>query len=112
MSHSWCNDERGVKLPSLVNTELVVPSEEGSPNITPKPPVTQPPTKCDQSPTLVNGKSACHGQLIFEENFVTLDPAKWEHDIRIAGSPVRWKLTVRFKAGVCTCVTRNCKPVF
>jgi hypothetical protein len=93
---------------SFVNTELVNPSDEDLSNTNPKPPVTPPTTKCDKSATLVNGKSACQGQLIFEENFETLDPAKWEHDIRIAGSPVSWKLMMRwFNIGFCISDTCN-----
>jgi hypothetical protein len=69
-------------------TEFVDPNDEAGGDRTPKPPTTPPRTKCDRTPTLVNGMTACQGELIFEENFNTLDAAKWEHDVRIAGSPV------------------------
>lgn len=68
-------------------TEFVDPNNEDGTDRNPKPPITPPPATCGRSPTLVSGKSACQGQLIFEENFNTLDAAKWEHDVRIAGSP-------------------------
>jgi hypothetical protein len=74
-------------------TELVDSDGDGlsttTTTTTPKMPVTPTPGTCILSPTLVDGKSACQGQLIFEENFDTLEPSKWEHDIRVAGSPVR-----------------------
>lgn len=69
-------------------TELVELNDEADSNSSPKPPVTPPPATCGRSATLVNGKSACQGHLIFEDNFNTLDPAKWDYDVRIAGSPV------------------------
>jgi hypothetical protein len=76
-------------------TEFVDPNNGAGADRTPKPPITPPPATCGRSPTLVSGKSACQGQLIFEENFNTLDPAKWEHDVRIAGSPVSGECFLR-----------------
>jgi hypothetical protein len=78
------------------DAELVDPRDDAGassgvkppPTPTPTPPPTPPPATCGRSATLVSGKSACQGQLIFEDNFSTLDPARWEHDVRIAGSPV------------------------
>jgi hypothetical protein len=81
-------------------TELVDPNNEAGASSTPKAPITPPPATCNRSPTLVNGKSACQGELIFEENFNTLDPAKWENDVRIAGSPVSGRPRERTSADV------------
>ncbi|XP_069688093.1 beta-1,3-glucan-binding protein-like [Periplaneta americana] len=64
------------------------PATPGTPIQTPAPPPPPPPQQtCERTRTLVNGKPACQGQLLFEDNFDSLDNTKWEHDIRIAGSP-------------------------
>ncbi|KAJ9575888.1 hypothetical protein L9F63_007200, partial [Diploptera punctata] len=47
-------------------------------------PTENPPT---QSKTVMDGKRACQGEIIFEENFNSLDSSKWEHDVRIAEKP-------------------------
>ena len=56
----------------------------GKPTPTPAPP----PVVCEQTKTLVNGRQSCQGQLIFEEDFNNIDASKWQHDVRIANSPV------------------------
>lgn len=45
---------------------------------------------CTPSATTVSGSHApggqiCSGQLIFEENFNTLDQGKWRHEVSLAG---------------------------
>ncbi|KAJ9575890.1 hypothetical protein L9F63_007202, partial [Diploptera punctata] len=58
------------------------------PQPAPQPPLPQvPPQVCEQTKTIVNGRQACKGQLIFEEDFNNLDHSKWEHDVRIADTP-------------------------
>ena len=63
------------------------PVSPGNPTPSPTPAPT-PPTVCEQTRTLVNGRQACQGQLIFEEDFNDIDTSKWEHDVRIANTPV------------------------
>nr|AFD54025.1 GNBP1 [Locusta migratoria] len=42
---------------------------------------------CVPSDTMVNGMPTCKGQLIFEENFSTLNQSIWQHSVQLAGSP-------------------------
>ncbi|PSN52726.1 hypothetical protein C0J52_06148 [Blattella germanica] len=65
--------------------KTLVDSSSTNPTV-PQPPPTKP-TTCEQSKTLMSGKPACQGQLIFEEDFNTLDSKKWAHDVKISGSP-------------------------
>lgn len=49
--------------------------------------------KCDPSVTTVSGSAAptgeiCPGDLVFEENFNTLDLSVWEHENTLAGGGV------------------------
>lgn len=43
---------------------------------------------CNFSPTQVNGRSACSGQLIFEENFEDLVTTRWQTEVKFADDPV------------------------
>lgn len=44
---------------------------------------------CNPSATTVSGTHApgnvCSGQLVFEENFNTLDQSKWRHEVTMSG---------------------------
>lgn len=44
---------------------------------------------CHWSPTTASGSKApsgfCSGQLIFEDNFDSLDQSKWQHEVTLGG---------------------------
>ncbi|XP_067003425.2 beta-1,3-glucan-binding protein [Anabrus simplex] len=42
---------------------------------------------CEPSVTTVNGKQVCHKELVFQDDFNTLDEARWRRDIMIASKP-------------------------
>ncbi|KAE8737378.1 Gram-negative binding protein, partial [Frankliniella occidentalis] len=54
--------------------------------VTPPPPPTQAPA-CDLSPTEVNGRPVCKGQVVFEDNFDSVDLTRWSHEVKISGAP-------------------------
>ncbi|XP_034239466.1 beta-1,3-glucan-binding protein 1-like isoform X2 [Thrips palmi] len=48
---------------------------------------TGPTHTCELSATHVNGRPACKGEVVFEENWNSLDRRKWSHEVKISGSP-------------------------
>lgn len=45
------------------------------------------PEECLETVTMVGGKPACSGELIFKDNFSHLNRDKWDPEIRFAGAP-------------------------
>lgn len=44
--------------------------------------------ECLGTATIVNARSACQGELVFEENFNELSDKNWLTEVRFAGEPV------------------------
>ncbi|XP_065350462.1 beta-1,3-glucan-binding protein-like [Cloeon dipterum] len=75
------------------------PAAPVAPAATPRPPPPKPPAaattkrppaaaqQCRPSSTVVNGKPACKGQLLFQDHFDSLDTRKWKHSVYIADAP-------------------------
>ncbi|KAJ1531518.1 hypothetical protein ONE63_000193 [Megalurothrips usitatus] len=61
---------------SLNGDRFTAPTPSGGPS-----------ANCELSATYVNGRPACKGQVVFEEDFKTLNLNRWSHEVKISGGP-------------------------
>jgi hypothetical protein len=65
---------------------------------------------CSPTVTTVSGSKApssiCSGQLIFEDNFDTLDQSKWRHEITMAGGG-NWEFQCEFSVFFSVIIINN-----
>lgn len=77
-------------------TPIIVPTTDTPPIRTDAPPV-----QCNAySQTTVKGKHVCKGQLIFEDNFLTLDRKKWKTENKISGPDYQFVIYMDFPDNV------------
>ncbi|GLV44857.1 Gram-negative bacteria binding protein 3 [Carabus blaptoides fortunei] len=104
----YVNDDR-----EFVVTELIQLNGKGpGKKTTPTPPIyvtntpsvvttVTPPIQCSVfSQTTVNGNYACKGQLIFEDNFQTLNQKKWKTENKISGPDYQFVIYMNFPENV------------